>query len=418
MGAATMAETKIPLNDIKEWLEQETAPIVEPLKTEGTLLLNNVRERLDDVREICEKLMRNSEIEMTKNSRKTYRRAKILNKLAKYAIETIDNVEFPDLISSESLQMACDDLEKALAVIGRERAKWFPRISPFFIVDRRRFDAAFGKTVKSLEKLRSFSSQGYTKAKIVEDSFLMVDKLSQSLKKLDEVEEQKKKMKLRRNILEKNIDERQQKIMLIQSRDEVSKLAQTNEKIEGLKEELRYNFRRLQKPFLKFQTLARGPGYPLPPDEMKKLDEYLTRPFEAFATEDEGYPLLKKLLRKMDDAMTKGKLKLKSTRLKKAQTQINSILHKDALISLHQSCKEAFYDKQRLSTSKAMTTLRKESAQLQKKLEELQKQKELVDSRVAAVDNEHKGALEKIENQKKELETTILELTGKEVHVT
>jgi len=53
-----MAETKIPLNDIKEWLEQETTPIVEPLKTEGTLLLNNVRERLDDVREICEKLMR------------------------------------------------------------------------------------------------------------------------------------------------------------------------------------------------------------------------------------------------------------------------------------------------------------------------------------------------------------------------
>ena len=413
-----MAETKIPLNDIKEWLEQETTPIVEPLKTEGTLLLNNVRERLDDVREICEKLMRNSETEMTKNSRKTYRRAKILNKLAKYAIETIDNVEFPDLISSESLQMACDDLEKALAVIGRERAKWFPRISPFFIVDRRRFDAAFGKTVKSLEKLRSFSSQGYTKAKIVEDSFLMVDKLSQSLKKLDEVEEQKKKMKLRRNILEKNMDERQQKIMLIQSRDEVSKLAQTNEEIEELEEKLRYDFRRLQKPFLKFQTLARGPGYPLPPDEMKKLDEYLTRPFEAFATEDEGYPLLKKLLRKMDDAMTKGKLKLKSTRLKKAQTQINSILHKDALISLHQSCKEPFYDKQRLSTSKAMTTLRKESAQLQKKLEELQKQKELVDSRVAAVDNEHKGALEKIENQKKELETTILELTGKEVHVT
>jgi len=413
-----MAETKIPLNDIKEWLEQETAPIVEPLKTEGTLLLNNVRERLDDVREICEKLMRNSEIEMTKNSRKTYRRAKILNKLAKYAIETIDNVEFPDLISSESLQMACDDLEKALAVIGRERAKWFPRISPFFIVDRRRFDAAFGKTVKSLEKLRSFSSQGYTKAKIVEDSFLMVDKLSQSLKKLDEVEEQKKKMKLRRNILEKNMDESQQKIMLIQSRDEVSKLAQTNEEIEELEEKLRYDFRRLQKPFLKFQTLARSPGYPLPPDEMKKLDEYLTRPLEAFATEDEGYPLLKKLLRKMDDAMTKGKLKLKSTRLKKAQTQINSILHKDALISLHQSCKEAFYDKQRLSTSKAMTTLRKESAQLQKKLEELQKQKELADAKVAAVDNEHKGALEKIENQKKELETTILELTGKEIYVT
>lgn len=413
-----MTETEIPYIGLKEWLEQETTSIVDPLRTEATLLLGIARDRLSDVEEICEKLMRNSEMEMAKNSRKTYRRAKVLNKLAKYALETIDSVEFPDLISFESLQMVCDDLKKTLAMVGKERAKWFPLISPYFMLDRRRFDVAFGKAMKSLEKLRSFSSHGYTKAKIVEDSFLMVDKLSQSLKKLDEVEEQKKKMKLRRNILEKNMDESQQKIMLIQSRDEVSRLAQTNEKIEELKEKLRYDFRRLQKPFLKFQTLARGPGYPLPPDEMKKLDEYLTRPLEAFATEDEGYPLLKKLLRKMDDAMTKGKLKLKSTRLKKAQTQINSILHKDALIALHRSCKEAFYDKQRLSTSKAMTTLRKESAQLQKKLEELQKQKELVDSRVAAVDNEHKGALEKIETQKKELENTIFESTGKEVHVT
>ena len=413
-----MAETEIPLNNIREWLEQEAAPIVEPLKTEGTSLLNNVRQRLDDVRENCEKLMRNSETEMSKNSRKTYRRAKILNKLAKYAIETIDNVEFPDLISSESLQMVCDDLEKALAVVERERAKWFPRISPFFIVDRRRFDVAFGKTVKSLEKLRSFSSHGYTKAKIVEDSFLMVDKLTQFLEKLEAVEEKKKKMELRRSILEKKIDEDQRKTMLIQSRDEVSKLAQTNEEIQELKEKVRHSFRHLQKPFLKFQTLARGPGYPLPPDETKKLDQYLTRPFEAFATEDDEYPLLKKLLRKMDDAITKGKLKLKSTRQKKAQTQINNILHKDALISMHRSCKEGLYDKQRLSTSKAMTTFRKESAQLQRGVEEARKQKELVDSRVAAVDNEYKGVLEKIESQKKELETTVFELTGKEVHVT
>ena len=413
-----MAETEIPLNNIREWLEQEAAPIVEPLKTEGTSLLNNVRQRLDDVRENCEKLMRNSETEMSKNSRKTYRRAKILNKLAKYAIETIDNVEFPDLISSESLQMVCDDLEKALAVVERERAKWFPRISPFFIVDRRRFDVAFGKTVKSLEKLRSFSSHGYTKAKIVEDSFLMVNKLSQFLEKLEAVEEKKKKMELRRSILEKKIDEDQRKTMLIQSRDEVSKLAQTNEEIQELKEKVRHSFRHLQKPFLKFQTLARGPGYPLPPDETKKLDQYLTRPFEAFATEDDEYPLLKKLLRKMDDAITKGKLKLKSTRQKKAQTQINNILHKDALISMHRSCKEGLYDKQRLSTSKAMTTFRKESAQLQRGLEEARKQKELVDSRVAALDSEYKGVLEKIESQKKELETTVFELTGKEVHVT
>lgn len=413
-----MSETEIPVNGVKEWLEQETVSIVEPLRTEGTDLLNNVRDKLDGVRENCERLMRNSETEMSKNNRKTYRRAKVMNKLARYALETIENVDFPDSISFENLQMICDDLKKALAAVGRERARWFPLISPFFIVDRRRFDAAFGKTAQSLEKLRAFSSNEYTKAKTVEDSFLMVDKLLLSLNKLDEAEEREEKIESRRSVLEKKIDEHQRKIALIQSSDEASELAQVNEKIKELKEKLRRNLRHLKKPFLKFQSLAQRQGYPLPSDETKKLDAYLTRPFEAFATEDDGYPLLKRILRKMKDAMTRGKLKLKSTRLKKAEAQINGILNRDALISLHQSCKEAFSRKQQLSTSRAVTTFRKESMQLQRELGELRKRKELVDSRFAVLDNEREVVLEKIESQRKELEKTIFELIGKDVHIT
>ncbi|UCE29844.1 MAG: hypothetical protein JSV85_03790, partial [Candidatus Bathyarchaeota archaeon] len=343
---------------------------------------------------------------------------KVLNKLAKYALETISSIEFPDLISSESLQTVCDDSKRAFALVGRERAKWFPRVAPYFIVDRRRFDIAFGKASKSLEKLCSFSAHEYTKARTVEESFSMVDRLSQSLKKLDEVEAQKKEVKSRRGILEKTVDENQQKIVQIQRRSDMAELAQTNKKIEELEDELKLSLRRLQKPFLKFQTLVLGPGYPLPSDEAKKLDEYLDKPFEAFTTEDDGYPVLKTLLHSMNVAMTKGKLKLKSTRLKKALTQIDSILRKDTLLSLQKSCKDAFHDKQRLSTSNAMTTSRKESAQLRKEQRDLQKKMKLIDSRFTAVNGEHKGILRKIQNQKKELEGAVLEITGDDVHIT
>ena len=412
-----MAEVKIPIDGLSEWLEQETTSIVDSPRAEGKLLLDNVKTRLEDIQETCEKLMRKSETEMVKDSRKTYRRAKILNKLAKYTLEAIDNVELPDSISFENLQILCDDLKKTLTMVGRERSRWFPRIAPYFMLDRRRFDVAFAKTTRLLEKLRSFSSDDYVKVKIVEDSFLMVDKLSQSQKKLDEVEGRKKEMESKRSIIEQNMNERQQKALQIQSKDEVSELAQTNERIAELEEELRHALRRLQKPLFKFQTLIQGPGYPLPPDEARKLREYLTQPFEALSTDDDGYPMLKNILHKMSDAMAKGKLKLKNTRQKKAQMQMDNILHKGALDSLQKSCKDAFHDKQQLSTSEALTTYREEAAQSRKELARLRKQKEFVDSKASVVDDKHKGMLSRIQSEKKELENVVLELTGKNIDI-
>jgi len=55
--------------------------------------------------------------------------------------------------------------------------------------------------------------------------------------------------------------------------------------------------------------------------------------------------------------------------------------------------------------------------QLQKDLRDLQKRKELVNSRSAVLNNEYKRTLEKIENQKKEIENMIFEATGKKVQI-
>jgi multidrug efflux pump subunit AcrA (membrane-fusion protein) len=143
----------------------------------------------------------------------------------------------------------------------------------------------------------------------------------------------------------------------------------------------------------------------------------LNKPFEALATEKEGYPMLKRILQKMDDAIAQGKLKLKKSRLRKAKDQTNNILHKNTLLSLHQNCKEAIARKQQLSTSGIITKSRNELTQLQKNLRDLQKRKELLNSRGAVLERQTKEALEKNEDEKKELEEIVLELTNKKVQV-
>ncbi len=413
-----MSETlEIPLEDIREWLEQETIPIVEPLEEEGRRLLDGVKAKLDDILETSDKLLDDAEKEIAKGSRKKYRRAKVMYKLARNISEMIDEITIPDEISRESLDTLCEELGKTLAKVGRERWKWFPVISPYFIIDRRRFDVALKRALDSLQELRSFSSDEYEKTKTVEDAFSIIEKLHQSLGELDKVEEHKKKTELRKEVLEKKITENQRKITAIQGQNEIVELGQINEKIEELEEKVKHNLRHLQKPFLKFQSLVQSPSYSLFLDETKKLDEYLSNPFEALATEEEGYPMLKRILQKMDDAIAQGKLKLKKSRLRKAKDQTRNILYKNTLLSLHQSCKEALSKKQQLSTSGIITKSRNELAQLQKNLRDLQKRKKLLDSRGAVLERQIKETLEKIEDQKKELEKIVLELTNKNVQV-
>ncbi len=408
---------EIKLEDVKGWLEQETLSILKPLKTEGTSLLNDVKSKMDDFWESCDKMMEDSEKEIEKNNPKTYRRAREAYKLARDVSDTMDRITVPEEVSHEGLRVLCDELEKFVATVMRERAEKFRRITPFFIIDRRRFDIALKRFMDSIQKLRAFSSHKYVKTKDVDDSLSMIDRLSETLKKLDEIDEQKKKLGWTRKAIEKEIMEKQQKIALAQSKGEVSELSQVNKQIAELDGKVKYGLRHLQKPFFKFQTLARGPDYPIPPDELKKLDEYLSDPFEAFATEEDGYPMLKRVLRKVNDAIEKGKLKLKSSRLRKAQDQIKGILEKDALASVHQSCKEALSQKQQLSTSEAITTFQTEFEQLQKELRELQKQKGIIESRNNTLDDEHKKALERIESQKKKLESVAFELTNKKIEV-
>jgi hypothetical protein len=183
-----MAEVlELNLRDVKNWLKQETISIVEPLKAEGRRLLDDVKGKTDEVLETSDRLLDDAEKEIAKGRGKTYRRAKVLSKLTRNISDLIDEINVPDEISQESLNTFREDLEKSLTKINRERGKWFPVISPFFIIDRRRFDVALKRAMDSLEELRSFSSEEYGKAKSVEDGFSAVDGLHQSLDEWGEV---------------------------------------------------------------------------------------------------------------------------------------------------------------------------------------------------------------------------------------
>ncbi len=413
-----MSDTlEIPLNAVKEWLDKETTSIVDPLKADAKKLLEDTQSKLEDLLETCDKLLDDAEKEISKGSRKTYRRAKFLNKLAGKFADLIEEVTIPEEISGKTLNQTCEQIEKTLKTIGKERTKWFRAISPYFIMSRRRFDVSLKRADDSFRNLTDFLSEEYAKAESAESVSSKVEELCQSLTKLGESEKAKEARKQKKELLEKKIAKNHQKLQAIQSKGEVVELAQINERIKELKGNVKRELRHLQKPFLKFQTLVNSPGYSLFPEATKKLDEYLTNPFEALATEKEGYPLLRSILQKIEDALDKKKLKLKPSRMRKAKDQINSILNKTALLSLHQNCSEAFSKKNELLTSGTISESRDERAGLQNRLKDLQTRKRLLEARDARFEKQHKEARMKIDEQKRALEKIVSDLSDKNVQI-
>jgi hypothetical protein len=413
-----MSDTlEIPLNAVKEWLDKETTSLVDPLKADAKKLLEDTQAKLEDLLETCDKLLDDAEKEIAKGSRKTYRRAKFLHKLAGKFANLIEEVTIPEEISGKSLNQTSEQIEKTLKTISKGRTKWFRAISPYFIISRRRFDVALKRADDSFRNLTDFLSEEYAKAESAESVSSKIEELRQCLTELDESEKSKEARKQKRELLERNIAKNQQKVQAIQTKGEVVELAQLNARIKELKDDVKHELRHLQKPFLKFQTLVNSPGYSLFPEATKKLDEYLTNPFEALATEKEGYPLLRSILQKIDATLDNKKLKLKPSRMRKAKDQINSILNKTALVSLQKNCSEALSKNNELSTSGAISESRDERAGLQNRLKELQRRKRLLEARDARFEKQHKEARKRVEMQKEDLEKIVSDLSDKNVQI-
>jgi len=408
---------QIQLLDVKGWLSRETTPLVGPLNDKATSLLKEVKERIDDTTQSSQRIQDNSEKEMAKNSPKTYRFARNANKFAQNLTETIKSVTVPDNFNYEKLHTFCGDLEKTVSSSEQLRRGAYPYISPYFIFDRRRLDVSLKRLYDITKELHSFLTTKYAKAKTIEDAYSLVDKLLQTINETKQNQENRKLTEERERIMEKEMAETHEKIAQIEAKAELDELLKLNQRAEELRENVKHSLRHLQKPFFKLQSLARTSEVAIPLDEMNKLGDYLNDPFMAFATEDNGYSMLENILKKLDATIAQGKLKLKSTRLRKAQDQIKSILSKGSLTQLQTNCKEMLSHRNRLLASETVMALQTQLTQLQNQLKELKKENEFVSSKSKMLENEQVKLRERIEYLRKELEKSIFQLTNKSVQI-
>lgn len=413
-----MSQTKFSPTEIKAWLEKETGSILTPAQTQAQKNRDDMRTALQNLSEASRMLLDNSQKEIEKRNMKVYNRARALNKLANLFIERIRKLNIPDQVSYDSLNSFAQETQKSLIVIEIDIRNWFPRISPFFIMDRRKFLTVYEKTKFTQKSLNDFLTKDYVKTKTLEKTFQLISELQALEKQLSDVDVLKANLRNERLLIEQEMATLEQQASSLKSKATLEQLSHVEAEAEALNNDLKQALRHLQKPFIKMQALAiSGGGAGLSPDELKKLGQYLENQFEAILTEEAGCQTLKEILQKLARLLNEDKLKLKPDKARKAEQALDEILRRDSLSSIHGKCVEVTSRKKQLETSAEIEEAKRSLSLFQQQMEKLKIRRANLESDEDTKENERNELQEKIRNHKKTIEANILSFLGKQVQI-
>ncbi len=395
-------------DEVKRWLENQTSSILSPVHAQAKKLRDDMNAAIEAVGDVSQMLLDNSTREIDRRNMKVYNRARALNKLAHLFLDRLKKLNLPEEISYDILSKYAQEIQKVFIVIDIDIKNWFPRISPFFIMDRRKFLAIYERSKQAYATLNDFVTKEYIKTKTLEEAFHLLNELQNVQQQLATVGDEKGKIKDERIPIEKEIAELEQKIAELKNSGPIDKLNSVNAEIDLLSCELKHSIRYLQKPFIKMQALATsGGGGGVTPDQLSKVNQYLENPFEALVAEEVGYPMLREILQKLESLMAEDKLKLKSDKARKAAQSINEILKNNSLLKLQVRCVEMATTSEQLSGSPMMEEVKRDLSVFQAQVDQLKGRKTIIETHEAVKENAFKEAIDKISNLKRSIERDI-----------
>jgi hypothetical protein len=395
--------------EVKQWLEEKTSSVLSPVRTEAKEVRDDMNMAIRAIEEISKQLLDNSSKEIEKRNMKVYNRARALNKLVHLFLDRIKKISPPEEISYDTLNKYTQEIQKVIIVTEIDIKNWFPRISPFFIMDRRKFLTVYEKAKLAYATLNDFVTKEYIKTKTLEEALQQLNELQNVQRQLEIIGIEKEKIKNERLPVENEIAELQKKIDELRTKGPIDKLNMVNTEIDVLSNELKQSLRYLQKPFIKMQALATtGGGGGVTPDELNKVNQYLEKPFETLTGEQDGYPELKSILDKLLNLLAEDKLKLKQEKARKAEQSINEILKQNSLEKLQIRCKEMSINREQLIASERMDEIKRSLFALQEQADLLKSRKTSIETHEAVKDNAYNEAVDKITSLKRSIERNIL----------
>jgi hypothetical protein len=404
--------------EVKRWLETQTSSILTPVHTQAKKLRDEMNFSVQTIIDVSKQLFDTSSKEIEKRNMKVYNRARALNKLARLFLDRLKKLNPPEQVTYDSLSRYVQETQKVLLVTDIDIKNWFPRISPFFIMDRRKFLAIYERAKQAYNSLNDYVTKEYVKTKTLEEALLLIIELQGVERQLLILKDEKTTIKNERLSIEQGIAIIEEKINELKCKGPVDKLNMVNCEIDSLGNELKHELRYMQKPFIKMQALATGGGGGgITPDELNKITQYLETPFDAFLSEKPDYPVLREILKKLEELLAEDKLKLKPEKARKAEQSIGEILYKDSLAKLQIRCVEMATNKEQLLASSKMDEINQNIVQYQAQADLLKARKTSVETHETVKENAYKETEDKIGNLKRTIERNVYNSINKKIQI-
>ena len=363
---------------------------------------------IHSVEDVSKLLFDTSSKEIEKRNMKLYNRARALNKLSRLFLDRLKKLTPPEQISYDSMSRYSQETQKVFLVTDIDIKNWFPRISPYFIMDRRKFLAVYERARQAYNTMNDYVNKEYVKTKTLEEALQQLNELQNVEEQLINLKREKDSITNERKSLQQEIDVLEQKIFELSSRGPIDKLNLVNSEIDSLSTELKHTLRHLQKPFIKMQALAtQGGGGGITPDELTQISNYLESPFDALVSEQQGYPLFKEILQKLEAMLAEDKLKLKSDKARKAEQTVNEILYNNGLDSLQIRCTEMANNKKHILASSKLDEIKQSVSQFQEQVDQLKTRKTSVETHEAVKENSYNETVDKISGLKRTIERNV-----------
>jgi hypothetical protein len=402
----------------KQWLQNQSSATLTPVQVQAKKYLADMDTQIQALSEASKQLNEVSNKEIEKRNMKVYNRARALNKLARTFMDRFKKLEAPEQVTYDAVNRYTVETQKSLFVTDIDIKNWFPHISPFFIMDRRKFQQVYDKSRQSYNNLNNFVTNEYIKTKTLEETLQLLNELQEAEKQAAAIQQDKDSIRNERLPLEQEIALLEQKISELTTGGPIEKLNLVNAEIENLNNELKNVLRHLQKPFIKMQALATsGGGGGITPDELQKINLYLDNPFEALILEKVDCAELKELLLKLEGMLAKDTLKLKDDKQRKAEQLVAEILRSNSLAQLQLRCCEMAQRRSQLLASAKLDEAKANVSQYRDQLEQLKIRRTSVETHESVKANSYREASEKATNLKRSIERNVAAALNKKIQI-
>ena len=412
-----MSEIKLSSDQIKDWLENETDHFLSPIQEEAKNNLQTLQQIKENILETTKILIESSQKEIEKRNMRVLNRARALNKLANLFSDRINKINVPEELSYSNLSKITEETNKILLVNEVDIKNWFPRISPFFIRDRRKFITVHERSKESLAEVTDFLKNEYIKTKTLQETFQLISNLIVLEKKLEELEIERKDIEKNQQEITKKLSDLTNQIDSLKEKNTLSQLSQLDIQNQKLTKELHHAFRRLDKSFKKMHALLlRDKSIVLTSQEIDYLEKYIENPFTAITKEKPNYPILKQILKILNGLLETGKLKLKSDKKRKAQDTIKKI-NNNSLIKLQEKSIANINQKQNLLTSTILAEITRKKTELQEQNRKIKARKSRIDAHALVKKNKYNQIKNQIDKNKKLIEKNIFDSIEKTIKI-